>query len=149
METTEIMRIEEFLRRGDPYTLVLLAVDNGCLVAENTDYREAEKALKFFKGLIKKQFSSGMLITSFEEDMFLAFAPFILNQNYMMTIFDSVQQQYYDYIHAEYQGKEVSVSVGCVMGVKQSTLEELLRKAEKLTAAIKKQGRYGYKILEN
>lgn len=144
-----IQKIENFLINGDPYTLILLTVESENLVTERVGYLEAEKAVRSFGKLIKKKFSSGMILIPFEEDMFIAFAPFLLDRNYMMWIFDILQQEYYEFARAQYPEKEVSIAIGCVTGTKQSTLEELCQMAEKLIESIRKQGKYGYKIMEN
>ena len=145
----EIQKIEQYLNNGDPYTFLLLAVNSEGLVSGKTDCKKAEEMMMFLGQLLRKKFGSGMLITPFEGDLFLAFAPFVLSKSYLMGILDSVQQEYYDFIRGKYPDSCISVSAGGIIGVKQSNLEELCDKAERLIEILRKQGMCGYKIIEN
>jgi len=145
----DIQRIEQYLSNGDPYTFIMLAVSSEALMMGKTDYQTVEEALVYLRNLLRKKFGSGMIILPFEGDMFLAFAPFVLSKNFVMGVLDSIQQEYFDFICSGYPGKEAAVSTGCIIGVKRSDLEELCYKAEKLIDCIKKQGKWGYKIIEN
>ena len=145
----DIQKIENFINNGDSYTLVMLVVNNEALAAGQGNYQRIEEALDFLVALIKRKFGSGMIVTPFEGDTFLVFAPFILSKPYLMGIFDSLQQEYFDFTRANYQGKEASVGIGCITGAKQASLEELCGMAEQLIVEIWRQGKCGYKIMEN
>lgn len=141
----ETEQIEAFLKKGDPYTFALLSVDRMEVEAGS---QKAEYVLEALEGIIRRNLSSGMIILRFEEDTYIAFAPFILDKNFLMEIFCNLQQEYAEFIRKTYPDKEIPVGIGCIMGKTPVTMEKLCELAEKLLEAIRKQGKYGYKIME-
>lgn len=147
MDGMDSLKIEKYLEKGDPYTFALMVVDSTELMEERK-YQETDRMLKDFGEFAKEKFSSGTILLPFEEDMFLAFAPFVLDKNHLMEKFDALQQEYYFLMQNQCPQQEPCVFIGCVIGTRRITLEELCQKAEKLVRALRKQGRYGYKIME-
>lgn len=148
MECMDVLKIEKHLNNGDPYTFALLMVDGAELPVKRQSYPDTEQMMKYFGELAKKKFSSATVLFPFEGDIYVAFAPFVLDRNHMMKVFDALQQEYYEFAQKQCSQKEHSVFIGCVTGTKQTTLEELCQKAEKLVRALRNQGRHGYKIME-
>lgn len=148
MKGTDIQRIEHYLENGDPYTFILLAVDNPNLLKKRNKNQNADVVVKDFLHITKSTFSSGTIITRYEEDRYVAFAPFILDKRYLMNSFEHIQQEYFEFSRKYFPEADFSVSIGCVVGMKQTELKTLYRKAEKLTCVTGTQGRYGYKIME-
>lgn len=141
-------KIEECLSMGDPYSFAILVIDNLELLGEKYNQQAQTDAVENFEKLAKEHFSSGTLLTWHAEGKLIAFAPFKLDRNYMMDVFEAVQQGYGDWVQRNYPQSKSSVSISCVSGTKKTDPEELYQTATKLLSAIKVYGQHGYKIME-
>lgn len=146
METKGLEKIEYFLGKEDPYTFVMLTLDIGEALEENR--QETEQLFTEFEEMLLKKLSSGTILLRFEEDVYLAFAPFILDKMHLMRVFERLQQEYSERLRDACPKRKAAVAIGCIIGERQTTLEQLSETAGKLVAALRKQGRHGYKIME-
>lgn len=146
MKQTETEKIDQFLEKEDPYTFAMLTLDIEAGFEENG--QKTELLFEAFEDVLRKNLSSGAITVRFEEDVYLAFAPFILDKTYLMKVFDRLQQEYSELIKKDCPESKTAVAIGCITGKQKTTLEQLSKTAEKLVAALRKQGRHGYKIME-
>lgn len=142
----EVEEIEHFLCKEDPYTFALLALDIKDSFGENC--WETEQMLKVFEEMLHKNLSSGTILARLEEDAFIAFAPFVLDKIHLMKVFDGLQHEYSEMMQKNYPERNTAVAIGCVTGENRTTLEQLCITTEQLVDALRKQGRHGYKIME-
>lgn len=146
MEQTETEKIEQFLEKEDPYTFAMLTLDIEAVSEESG--QKAEPLFEAFEDVLRKNLSSGTITVRFEEDVYLAFAPFILDKIQLMKVFDRLQQEYSEFIKQDCPERKTAVAIGCITGERKTTLEQLSETAEKLVVALRKQGKHGYKIME-
>lgn len=143
-----IRAIEQELKYADSYAFAFCDIDNFKQLNDVYNHIEGDAALKYFVKLLKKYFDDKTIMVRFGGDEFIAFLGEQLDKKRIETAFAKVEQAYCNYVEQNYSDSHSSISIGCVIGNKKCSFDELYERADEVMYDIKKHGKKGYKIVE-
>ena len=140
--------ISDALEETDKYSFMFFDVDNLKLLNDKYSHKAGDHALQYFSELLMKYFVEQTILVRLGGDEFVAFLNNKMTFQRLQRIFTILEQEYCGFIDEYYPESNSSVSIGCVLGEKKYSFEELYRITDELMYDIKKHGKRGYKIIE-
>lgn len=140
--------ISDALEETDKYSFMFFDVDNLKLLNDKYSHKAGDHALQYFSELLMKYFVGQTILVRLGGDEFVAFLNGKMSFQRLQRIFTILEQEYCGFIDKYYPESNSSVSIGCVLGEKKYSFEELYRITDELMYDIKKHGKRGYKIVE-
>ncbi len=143
-----IKAIKTILEDAKEYSFMFFDVDNLKLLNDKYSHEAGDRALRYFSELLVKYFSEETILVRMGGDEFVAFLDRGTTMQRLQRIYTILEQEYCGFVDKNYAESHSSISIGCVIGDKKCTFEELYRITDELMYDIKKHGKRGYKIIE-
>lgn len=143
-----IRAIEQALFSVQEYAFAFFDIDNLKLLNDEYSHSVGDKALQYFAQLLKESFDDRTILARIGGDEFVGLYRDKSDANWVEEVFSKLEQRYCAYIEANYPNSHSSLSIGCVLGSKKRSFEELYQVTDKLMYDIKKAGKRGHKIVE-
>lgn len=143
-----IKAIKALLENAKEYSFMFFDVDNLKLLNDKYNHEAGDQALRYFSELLVKYFSQDTILVRMGGDEFVAFFDRGTTAQRLQRIYTILEQEYCNFVDNNYPESHSSISIGCVIGDKKCTFEELYRITDELMYDIKKHGKRGYKIVE-
>lgn len=140
--------IKDTLENAKEYSFMFFDVDNLKLINDRYSHEAGDQALRYFSELLMKYFSQETILVRMGGDEFVAFLDKGTTMQKLQRIYTILEQEYCSFINRNYPESHSSISIGCVIGDKKCTFEELYHITDGLMYDIKKHGKRGYKIVE-
>ena len=143
-----VRTIKHGLKYANAYSFAFFDIDNLKLLNDIYNHVAGDHALKYFADLLLRHFDDRTVLARLGGDEFVAFFKDKLDVKRIQSTFSKLEQDYCSFIEKNYPQSDSSVSIGCVVGTKKCTFDELCRTADELMYEIKKNGKKGFKIVD-
>ena len=144
----ESLPLSPIISSTKPYSFAFFDIDNLKLLNDIYNHVAGDHALKYFSDLLLRHFDDRTVLARLGGDEFVAFFKDKLDVKCIQSTFSKLEQDYCRFIEKNYPQSDSSVSIGCVVGTKKCTFDELCRTADELMYEIKKNGKKGFKIVD-